>query len=256
VAVILEGKYYNVEERFTLYDTIAITSELDNLSIKPPGWYSTFALFSGASNHSFFNIRNTGNCERPYCNLQTKDTMPFAFQIDSIGLAFWACGMSYYNIDQGDTRFYLPNALWQADLPFETAATFRVQQDDKLKTNAGMLSPGYGPFGGGFGNLGRGAYNAGLTGIWPLMTTQTQGMPTLAAPFRLPNKIGVPRKASIALEISLSPYARDMVADFPGPGVVPIYAGGEALDDYAVMFGITATINGARLVQQRGAPHA
>lgn len=253
----IQGEFYNVAEKYTLFDTIAVAGNLDSLSRQPPGWFSTFAAFS-AGQHSFFNVRNQGNCESAYCNLDSRDQTAYAMRIESIGLAWWAEVWSFYNTAVPVYRYNLTSPFWQCDCPIESAATLKVQQDEKLKVNSLMLNPGYGPTGGGYGNLAEGAYGTTVTGQYPLLLAQTQGRANFKdAPYRFPNKIDVPRRAYITVELTLTPYLIAALALIPGPGNVPIANEG-AFDTHTayLMFGVTCTLNGERLVQQRGALHA
>lgn len=251
-----EMEFYNVGEEYTLYDTIAVTPDADTLSLTVPGWFATFAAAAGATIHSFFNVRNRGNCELAFCNLDARDQLSFAFQADSISLSFWGSGFSFFDTAVSP-RYYLPNALWQGTLPFESSLTLRVQQDDKLKLNALMASPGYGPTGGGAGDLG-GIAEAALVGSRsPIYTAQTQGIAIPSARIQFPNKINIPRRANIAAELNFTQYGRAVLAALPGPGTVTQYAPNPAETyDIPVMFGITCGIHGRRLVQQRGELHA
>lgn len=252
-----QGEFYNVSEKYTLYDTIAITGNLASLSRQPPGWFATFAAFS-AGQHSFFNVRNQGNCEPAYCNLDSRDQTAYAFRIESIGMSWWAEVWSFYNTSAPVLRYNMPSAFWQHDCPIESAATLKVQQDEKLKVNSMMLSPGYGPTGGGYGENCAGAYGTTITGQYPILLAETQGRPNFKdAPYRFPNKIDVPRRAYITVELSLTQYLQAALAVIPGPGFIPIWNEG-AFDTHTayLMFGVTCTLNGERLVQQRGALHA
>jgi hypothetical protein len=260
---IIEGERYNVGEEFTWYDTIAVTENLASLSLQPPGWFATFAALGGATIHSFFNVRNRANCELPYCNLDTRDGAAYGFEVDSITLAFWGSGFSYFEENDAAPpitagRYWLPNAMWQAQLPFEASLTLRVQQDDKTKLNAMMPSPGYGPIGGGYGNLAppTGGVVAGTN--YPLLSAQTQGISKPQARWGFPNKIGIPRRASLACELNFTQYGRYVLGRIPGPlGILCWEPTWTTRDVYVpVMFAIQCALHGRRLVQQRGDLHA
>ena len=252
----LEGQFYNVAERYTLYDTIAIVGNLTSLAKQPPGWYSTFAAFGGGVNHSFFNVRNRGNCEPAYCNMDARDQLSFAFQLQSIGCAFWGCTYATQT-EQGETaqRNFIALPLWQCELPLNASLTLRVQQDDKLKINALMASPGYGPTGGGYANYMDDDASLG-DNRQPNYMAQTQGSPEPKASLPLPNEINMPRRASIEVRMSLTEYARAMCAWINGPGEALVYNTSLSTVGLDVMYGITVSLNGRRLVQQRGALHA
>lgn len=256
-----KGEFMNVSERYTLYDTIAVLHDLTDLSKQPPGWYPTFAAFGSAAEHTFFNSRNNGNCDDAYTNVETRDQTAYAFLCESIGLSFWCSPYlpNEYEVASEDyvSRMILPPALWQSILPYECSLTLRVQEDDKLKANALMLSPGYGPVGGGFGNAG-GATAAVVTSpTYPDITAQTQGVASPQALFRFPTVMKIPRRASLCAYLRISPYGRAMLAAFPGAGSTQVWdTDYQTLILKSVMFGVTCTLNGARLVQQRGELHA
>ena len=253
----VEGEFYNVREQYALYDTIAIASNVDDLSTVPDGWYTTFAAFGGATNHSFFNVRNRGGCERAYCNLDARDNTSFAFMADAISLSFFGSGFGYFNETGGWTRHYLQNALWQAQLPFEASLTFIVQQDIKLKLNCLMANSGYGPVGGGYGNMGYPNAGANIQGtIHPNLTTMTQGIASPYARIKFPTVINIPRRAHISAELSFTPWGRAVLGLMPGPFEVPIVDPNDQAYAAPIMFGVQCALHGRRLVQQRGALHA
>ena len=257
--VAIGDQFYNVGEEYTMYDTVVIVGNLDQLSTQPPGWYQTFAL-AGNAQHWFFNVRNRGNCEEPYCNLDARDQTSYAFQADSISCSFWGSGFNSPQLwDAPDpvvdyTRLWKVNAFWQAYLPFESSLTLRIQQDDKTKLNTMMATPGYGPVGGGFGNIGA---STQANTVVPNLTCQTQGIAKPQARIKFPTVVNIPRRASINVEVNFTPYARDFISGMPGPGTVPYFNVGYTgtLQAY-VMYGITVALHGRRLVQQRGALHA
>lgn len=253
----IEGEFFNVKEQYALYDTIGICSNVADLSVSPDGWYASFAAFSGATNHSFFNVRNRGGCERPYTNLDARDQSSFAFLAESFSIAFWGSGFGYYNEVGGWARHYLQNALWQAQLPFEASLSLHIQQDNKTKLNAMMASPGYGPTGGGYGNMGY--PNTGINtfgSIHPNLTSMTQGIAAPRARIQFPTVIPIPKRANISAELNFTPYGRATLALMPGPFVVPIVDPEDQAYNAPIMYGITCALHGRRLVQQRGELHA
>jgi hypothetical protein len=252
----IDGEFYNVAEKYTLYDTIAIVGNLTSLAKQPPGWFSTFAAFGAGVNHSFFNVRNRGNCEPAYCNMDARDQLSFAFQLQSIGCAFWGSTWATPN-DQGEItqRAPIQGALWRCEIPINSSLTLRVQQDEKLKCGALMANAGYGPTGGGYANYMNDDPSIALP-YAPNYMAQTQGVPEPKACLPLPNEINMPRRASIEVKLSLTEYARQLLQWLNGPGEALIYNQSLALVGRDIMMGITVTLNGRRLVQQRGALHA
>jgi hypothetical protein len=257
----MQGEFMNVAERFSLYDSICVVGNYDARSRKPLGWYSTFAAFAGG-NHSFFNVRNKGSCELAYCNIDTRDQMAYAMILDSISCAWWGTVYAMYDADEvADSRFWLPLPLWQSVIPSHASLTLVVQQDEKIKINSMMAGAGYGPVGGGYGNIGQctisGQPQNPLDSHWPNMLTQTQGeaLPSAAMPF--PNKIAVPRRATMSVQLDLADYAVGLLSALQGPGTLPVQNPSYSdTNDVYVMYGVTVRLNGRRLVQQRGELHA
>lgn len=253
-SVQIGDQFYNVSERYTWYDTIGITGQLSSLSKQPPGWYATFAAFSAATLHSFFNVRNDATCDDAYCNLDARDQTPFAFRAEEISLSFWGTGFNQMTQDTL-TRLWHPGPIWQAALPFHSSLTLRIQQDDKTKFNSLMVSPGYGPVGGGYGQFGG---STQCTIVNPGILSQTQGIAAPQARIKFPNVINIPRRASIAAELNFTAYGRAVLAALPGPGVYTYFEETEGWTSttYPVMFAVTCGLHGRRLVQQRGQLHA
>lgn len=250
---------YNVSEQAVLYDTIAITEDLPNLAKQPPGWFETYALFGGAVDHSFFNVRNRGNCEAAYCNLDTRDQTAFAFRATGIGLSWWAQTIGPETEAVAGTtqvdRKHLPSAIWQLDLPIHASLILKLQQDEKTKANAAMLVPGYGISGGGWQNFA-GGVASGAVPETNHFSAANQGIPAPSAVYRFPNIIDIPRRANLSAVLSFSEYARQLLQAMPGPGTFVSGLLLEAPVRAPVMVGVTAVIYGRRLVQQRGALRA
>jgi len=252
-------EYYNVSEQAVLFDTIAITGDLPNLAKQPPGWFSTYALFGGAVDHSFFNVRNRGNTDPAYCNLDTRDQTAFAFRATGLGLSWWAQAIGPETATVSGTtqidRKHLPSAIWQLDLPDHASLVLKLQQDEKTKINAAMLVPGYGISGGGFQNFAAGVASEATPEINHFMAAN-QGIPAPTAIYRFPNIIDIPRRASLSAVLSFSEWARQLLQVMPGPGAFLVGLSGETPLKFPVMVGVTAVLYGRRLVQQRGALRA
>jgi len=255
-------EYYNVSEQAVLYDTIGITADLPNLSKQPPGWFSTFALAGGAVDHSFFNVRNLGNCDSAYTNMDTRDQTAFAFRATGLGLSFWAqtWGSETAFVDGAPDyliRRHLPNAIWQLDLPIHASVILKLQQDERTKINAAMLTPGYGVTGGGTSNYCGGTEPGTSEVVFGQCTAASQGIPEPASIYRFPNLIDIPRRASLSAVLSFSEWARQLLQTMPGPIECPYTVDVNGVPQtYPVCNGITAVLYGRRLVQQRGALRA
>lgn len=252
----MKGQYVNVAEKALYYDSICVASNIADLGITPPGWFATFAALGAGVNHSFYDVRNRGNCELAYCNLDTRDQLPYGFQAEAIGCAFWSPNPAYMNVSQQNFRQWLQHPIWSAVMPQHASLTLRVQQDDKLKICAAQAVPGFGTIGGGYGQgpTSPGAIDLGTSST--AFLSATQGTPTPEAPFTFPKKINIPRHASISVRLSFTEYGRQLLQTMPGPGGVAVWPTGHATkDDLPVMFGITLYLAGRRLVQQRGRLH-
>lgn len=252
----MSPEFQNVEEDFELYDTVGVYRDLNELGNIPPGWFTTFSALSNANALSFFDMRNRANTDLAYNNQDTRDQTAFALKIKGISVAFWAATCAPLRM-QGSAvpdqvnRFM--NPFWELDLPQHASLIFRIQQDEKLKINALMAPSGSGPVGGGYGQFSAlGASGSPLPGI----TANSQGITHRQNQWQFPTILGIPRRASIGVRIELSEWARNILRTEFGPFSY-VFVNGEAEADFVnVMFGITVTLTGKRLVQQRGELHA
>ena len=257
-------KYANVAEAWSLYDTIAISSELYGAE-QNAAWFTDFSTFGQQETQSFFKTRTEGLVGLPYTNQQSADSMDFAFVAHSIGLAIWAPipNTEAFPIPPdgdvgGVTGFDAVNGHWfGAELPRHMGIQFKVQQDVRIELPALHASPGYGVSGGGaaFPQLPA----IGTFGEIPFFSSNAQqGVPLLNNRYPLPYKIGIPRTASIEGILHLSEHARDILSVMgtsPQNFVFNSADGTSPFTFFQKRFMIQLSIFGERLVQQRAQYH-
>lgn len=251
-------KYMNVKEQWFLYDTIAISPYVDTLAHPIPGWYSTFSDLAAADDLTFFNSRNK-SIGLAYNNQESRDQIPYALEAESISVGFFAPSTSSQvgTLDEGTYRGRVDNisSYFQDELPQHTSMIFRVNQDERLKTNCAMVSPGYGPTGfsmgqGNTSNVGGSCASVNAGGF---------GRSHLKYRWEFPTKIGVPRRATIAVTLRFVEWVRFNMNKLWGPGNIQLRG---RVDDSSVtqykptMFFIQCLITGTRQVQQRAEYHA
>lgn len=312
----------NVSEIFPLVDTVIVSQRLWGNEIKVPGWFGghagdpwarPFEQFAQTPEHLFFKDRTAGNSAVAYCNLQSAETMDFAYRLYSIGVRFWGpisawetCpqiasqanggkGMVPWGAIVLDDPHVLNSAIahiWKAELPMHMGFQFKVEQDVILEGPCMTFPPGHGFTGGGSSwcdpvspgdsNL-PGDYNmndaiSGSPGVGKdavvqhpqMISVVTQGHPRLGNRFNFinhkgePQPLEIPRGALMQASVNLSSYASYMLTNILGPMYYLFnrrcprkwFAGETEGQDNNVWFGtrygITVSLIGERLVQQRG----
>jgi hypothetical protein len=227
--------YLNVAESYPIYDTIIICSELYGKEKSINGWFTTFRDFARDEKHTFFKSRTIGNSHLAYTNMDSVDTIDFAFKAFSIGVRFFApCSQEGFNTPVVSPTSQNENVIpfWLFDLPKHVGIDFRVQQDTIVENTCLATPPGYGPRGGG--------------GTMPL-----------------PDTVEIARNTAIEANLYLSPYARYIVGEWIGPNLWVLLdeeQAGEPLEEdfigLVTRFGIQVSLYGYRMVQQRGQYHA
>lgn len=255
VAPAVGGGFTNVKEDFDYYDSVLVYWGLDDLSLRTPGWFSNFQQIGAANAVSFFDVRNLGNTDLAFCNVETRDMTAFPMHIEKIGVSFWspANKMLYYT---GTLPFSdaFQASWWDNDLPRHAALRFKVQQDEKLKTTAMMVPFGAGNVVGGYGMLSE---ILPSTSQAPVCAGFNQGVPVLRNEWQFPIPIQVPRRAALKCSVEINEYARTILSAFAtGAPQYKIQVATELSPLPTLPFGITVSISGKREVQQRGALHA
>lgn len=258
--------YMNVPEALTLCDTMLVCGYSQSLKWHD-GYFVSFAAAGQANSWPFYNVRNR-NHGLAYNNQDTRDTLSYAYEIYSIGVDFWAPTVIQQNQDipaNGTPGAFLTyqnmSAIWTCDLPRHASIRFNVNQDEKLNATCCMVPPGMGPVGGGAGQGDFGVLvNPPLAdALHPMYAALTQGEPEITCRFKFPNPIQVPRRASISAVITVAEYGRQLLQSMTGPWYYKLLDkntfGNSAVYKWAA-FGVTVSLQGKRLVQQRGAYHA
>jgi len=254
-------KYANVAEAWALYDTVAICNTMFGTEANIGGWFTTWAAFGARERHSFFKTRTEGLAGLQYCNMQSADSMDFAFIASSIGIAFMApAGIdSAFSAADGIAPAYPDMSIsqfWTSDVPYHCSVELKIQQDTRVECAAMQLSPGYGAAGSGAA-FGHTDAAVPVHNDIPFMSNfATQGVPVLSNRFPLPVPIGIPRTASIEVVVQVSQYIRDIMQNIGGPN--NIYWNTSGVNHYDVFparYLMQVSLFGKRLVQQRGEYH-
>jgi hypothetical protein len=250
----------NVKENFMLYDTVGVYEPTGQNITNPPGWFTTYGAMGGAPEVNFFNVRNR-RVGLPYCNLDSIDSMSYAFRVRSLGITFFANNMTQAPSWATDDTFSpedITGHVFTVDLPRHTGFRFRVQQDDVLFGHVLLAPAGYGPCGDGFGrgspSLNQNANFA--NGFDHHLSAFTQGIPEYTARWPFAKPIDIPRDASINIKLTFSEWARNLLAAMPYD--LEFQGINDGVDDIVsnrVFAGIQVSLIGERLVQQRGEHH-
>ncbi len=256
----MQKPFANVQENVMIYDTVAIFNDTNKSFSNPSGWFQNYAQMGAANSLSFFNVRNR-EVGTPYNNQDSRDQMPYAFRCRSIGVSFFANTFTQAPTWAVDYQFSPEDAvghLFQVDLPRHASVTFRVQQDDRLKTHPYFVPPGYGPYGSGYGRgspylLQGNTLNDGYDHTAGVVT---QGSPELGGRWPFPIPIDIPRRGTIEVKVEFNEYARQLLQTIPmGYEWQGVNDTVDDIEGNPVFAGIQVSLGGERLVQQRGQYH-
>jgi hypothetical protein len=140
--------------------------------------------------------------------------------------------------------------LWAFEMLRHAGLQFKTQQDVVLELNGAMAPPGYGTIGAGLSNTTA----VSFTIANPVMNfAGGSGVPTLKNRFPFQNPIALPRNATIEAVLEVSEYGRYLASQLEGPFTIPL--GTSPLTGYAARCGVTCSLIGKRLIQQRGEYH-
>jgi len=257
-------KYANVVEAWAIYDSIIISPTFLGGEQNVGGWFTNFNAFGQQDQHSFFKTRTEGIAGSAYCNLQSADSMDYAFIADSIGLAVMSPapntegrgsepdGVAGDLYDEDD----LISHWWAAEMPNHMGLQLKIQQDIRAEVQCMHCPPGYGAIGGGtaFNHEGQ----APVHGDIPYMTNAVvQGVPVLSNRYPLPQPIGIPRTATIEGILHLSEFVRELMQNVTGPQEYQFNSltGLPPYTFYQRRYSIQMSLFGQRLVQQRAQYH-
>jgi len=240
-------EYVNAKERFEVHDSIMI-GNTKSIAGKP-GWYDSFSSFAASQKHSLFKQRAISDVGLAYNNMDTRDQMPFAFELTSIGISFAApLGITGEEFDPvtpaNDNNLIGP--IWCNDVPRLIGFRLKVRQDEKLLHCCELAPEGAGSVGAMGVAAGGGALN--------VMTNITQSEPDLDNRWPFPEPIGIPRAASFSVELELSSYCVEMLRTWPQ---LNDYYFGPIEQQVRVpsVASIRCSLIGNRFVQQRNELH-
>ena len=296
-------------------DSVICSQRLWGNEIKVKGWFGghagdpwarPFEQFAATPEHLFFKERTEGNSDAAYCNLQSAETMDFAYRLYSIGIRFWGpisafevapeilhngAGMVPWGTIVTDDPFVLASSIghiWKSEMPMHMGFEFKVEQDVILEGPAMTFPPGHGFTGSGSawsGPVSPGvSFNSGFNqNIYvdeagedcivqhpQHISVVNQGHPRIGNRFNFVNHLGepqpieIPKGALIQGSLKMSAYASYLLNEVMGP----LYylfnrrcprkwqdGSGLGKDDniwFGTRYGITVSLIGERLVQQRG----
>lgn len=258
------AKFANVVEAWCIYDTILISKNFYGNELNQDGWFTRFFDFGSQETHKFFKVR-TEAAGLPYCNMQSSDSMDFAFMLHSVGVSVFSTGSniegaakqiqegSLGNLGYNDTAV---SHWFASELPNHMAIQLKVQQDIRVELNTMLCPPGYGTV--GSGTAVTGTDDGSTHGQIPFHDNAVcQGVPLLSNRYPLPTPIGIPRTASIEGTLVLSEIARDVLTNIKGPDDYQFNStdGAAPYIFFGKRYGIQLSLIGERMVQQRGQYH-
>jgi hypothetical protein len=254
-AKIAEQTDLNVMQAWPLYDTLLISQWVKGKNIS--GWVTSYRQFAQRQIHSFFNVRNQGETNLAYCNLETSESMPFAYYLCSLGIDFQAAIGRPADPPREDPppppcHNGESDAIFVKDIPRHIGVKLVVRQNDILLTNSYLTPSGAGPYGiaNGIATLD------GLSANPVSFTNTTQGEPFLKNRWDFPFPIQIPRGATYSVQIELSEYARDLLGVLCGPDLYTFQcADEEEPNEIGSVSSIQVSMIGMREIQQVGQLH-
>lgn len=253
-------EFMNVGEDWLLYDTVLMIS---TPAQAVDGWFTSYLTMGQAADIQFFNVRNRA-IGLPYNNQDTRDQIPYAFMLQTLGVSFFGNSVSqaaqWEPPDSGSAWAMndYNQHIFTNDLPRHASVVLKVQQDEVLKNAVMFTPPGYGPYGSGYG---RGQPSSQHPGSYDhIAAIQTQGLPALKNRWAFPQPIELPRLASVSLRLRFSNWGRNLLQAINFGSGLWQTSDNTGLTDYVtqhqIISGIQVTMGGKRLVQQRGELHA
>jgi hypothetical protein len=250
--------FMNVREKWFYYDSVLVSPWVATLSQPIPGWYASFAALATSDSLTFFNSRNK-SVGLAYNNQEARDQLPFALVAETMSVGFFApTTASQYGTPCSASpvkgRIDFLSAWWESEVPQHTSAIFKVNQDERLKTNCAMVPPSYGPvaFAQGQGDT------SSIQGQSASVNTSVMGTPHLKYRWEFAaGGIGIPRRATMSVELRFTEWVRDWFASLWGPGNIEFAV--DSVPNYVQfpsVFMVQCMVTGRREVQQRGEYHA
>lgn len=253
----------NAREAWPPMDTVLIGDGQGD--INNAKWYNTFLALSREEKISFFNVRNRSIVGPMYNNMDAKESMPYAFQLYSLGVQFWSPALNpvtAYSYDGttlvGPTCDNATNvhAQFAGELLKHSSLRLQVSQDEKVIANSLAFPAGFGVSGIMNVDTSDTTTGAELGAVQAL----SNGIPSISNRFGFPEPVSIPRNCIFNVELQFSTYGRALLERMEGPGRVMIQmAPGETwdLEDATVpaICGIKVVMFGRRFVQQRNELH-
>lgn len=251
-------QFMNVKEKWFYYDTVLVSPGVSLLNQPIPGWYPSFSQLATSDSITFFNSRNN-SIGLAFNNQESRDQVPFALIAETVSIGFFGSAISsQYGVPcdprpvRGRVDFL--SSWWQDEVPQHTSAIFKVNQDERLKTNCAMLPPSYGPIGNvqGQGDTSTLQGNSGAVALGGMGTTHLKYRWEFAA-----SGIGIPRRATMSVEIRFTEFVKDWMSNLWGPGYLDFCTSySPTFIRIPSVFMIQCLVTGRREVQQRGEYHA
>ncbi len=237
----------NVREAISLTDTIQIGPKTTQ-----PAGYGSYRELATLEEIPFFTIRNRTEVGLAYTNKDSKDSLAFPLWIKDIGIHFHAM-TPYHSLPvvegvtpPADTAEFNAGRLFESEIPYHCGFILKVKEDERLAHTVEYAPPGSGAFG----------YTAGASP--ERIQSFNMGYPDLRDRFAFREEITVPRNAVVSVVLKLSPYAKELLANMPGPASdLPLCDTADPPGKVLVrrISIIRVTLNGSREVQQRGEYH-
>lgn len=304
----------NVSEIYPLYDSVVVSQRFWGNEENVKGWFGGSAnkpwerpmeRFAATPVHLFFKTRTEGSADLAYCNLQSAETMDFAYRCYSIGVRFWGpvsrfesspsytgeaasgAGMPPWGdivVDDPAMVQSCIGSLWMGALPMHCSFEFKIEQDVICEGPCMVFPPGHGMVASGasWSDPVTPVVNANPTQAGDdaiiqhpqMINVINQGNPLIGNRFNFvdvngnPMPIEIPRQALMEARITLSPYAQYLLNGVIGPlyylfnrrcpaeWLYGTVAGTDTNTWFGTRYGITVSMYGERLVQQRGQYHA
>lgn len=236
----------NVRETWPLYDTAQIGP-----GVSAPQGYPSYYSLANLEDIPFFSVRNKAEVGLAYTNKDNKDSMPFVYYIQSIGVHILSAprlNTLSAQPTEADTAELNSVRLFESLLPYHMGVILKIQEDEKLQSTVEFTPPGTGAF----------SYTGGAAP--QLVQSFSMGWPSLGNRFAFIEPIAVPRTATLTVSLKPSAYAKYLLSHMVGPLSNLILVDNPAAAVPATFSAnecalIRVTLNGMREVQQRGALH-
>ncbi len=228
-----QQQYENVIETWQIYDTVRIGTHINN-SLQ--GFQSLSAM-ADAEDVPFLNVRNSSEAGLTYTNIASKDKVPWAFWLESIGMRFVYPDPNL-NASSEHSAVRAASKIFAQYLPEHAYFQFSIREDIIITVKPHMMPAGFGP---------TGVVNGDQTAFQSVMTS---GQPWMKNRWIFTGKpIPIPRDTPIKGVLKFSDFGKKMLREM----------GEVAALDFTNSFSneafIELTLRGKRGVQQRGEYH-